>query len=110
SNENETVDTDDGTFSPDASSLAPGTLRLRSERIGTGDGRVYLIVSRATDASLNSAAACTIVVVPKSQSIGDIASMTQMAAVAKASGAANRGPAPPDYFASGNGPVIGPKQ
>jgi hypothetical protein len=37
----------------DARDIAPGTLRLRAERKGNGDGRVYLIVASATDGSGN---------------------------------------------------------
>ena len=42
-------------FSPDAKNIAPNTLRLRSERFGNSDGRVYLIVTTATDAAGNKA-------------------------------------------------------
>src|SRR4029077_6649492 len=52
-NEDDEMDTGDGNFSPDAKNIAPLTLRLRSERQGRGDGRVYLIVVTATDGDAN---------------------------------------------------------
>jgi hypothetical protein len=58
---------DSGNFSPDAKNIAPGTLRLRSERSGSGDGRVYLIVITATDASNNVSHVCLTVVVPRAK-------------------------------------------
>src|SRR6185436_15445537 len=53
-----------GNFSPDAKNIAPVTLRLRSERSGSANGRVYLIVVKATDGSNNASRACKAVVVP----------------------------------------------
>jgi hypothetical protein len=47
--ENDEEDTGDGKYSPDAKNVAVGSLRLRNERKGSGDGRVYLIVPQATD-------------------------------------------------------------
>ena len=61
-----------GDQSPDAKNIAPGTLRLRSERSGGGDGRVYLVRVVATDASSNSQTACVTAVVPKSSSAADL--------------------------------------
>ncbi len=52
--EDDETPTGDGNFSPDARNIGIGALRLRSERNGDGDGRVYLIVVMATDASLSS--------------------------------------------------------
>jgi FtsP/CotA-like multicopper oxidase with cupredoxin domain len=98
----------DGNFSPDAKNVAIGTLRLRAERVGSGDGRVYLIVITATDAAGNTATACHTVVVPKSPSQAHIASVNSQAAAAQAYCIVNGVP-PPEYVIVGDGPVIGPK-
>lgn len=95
--------------SPDAKDIAPLTLRLRAERTGAGDGRVYLIVITATDGFGNASRNCLAVVVPKSNSQADIASVNQQAAAALAYCVAN-GTAPANYFVVGDGPVVGPKQ
>ncbi|HEY2961587.1 MAG TPA: DUF11 domain-containing protein, partial [Pyrinomonadaceae bacterium] len=92
-------------FSPDAKDIAVGTLRLRAERVNTGDGRVYLIVVRS-----GSAFATVTVVVPKSSSAANMASVNAQAAAAKAFADANNGAAPAGYFVIGDGPVIGNKQ
>ena len=97
-------------FSPDAKDIAPVTLRLRSERAATGDGRVYLIVVTATDEAGGTGFAAVTVVVPKSSSPHDIASVNAQAAAAKAYADANAGAPPPGYFVIGDGPIIGPKQ
>ncbi|HWT02954.1 MAG TPA: Ig-like domain-containing protein [Pyrinomonadaceae bacterium] len=96
-------------FSPDAKDLAPGTLRLRAERDGTGDGRVYLIVITATDSSNNVSRNFLTVVVPKSKSQADVNAVNQQAQAALAYGVAN-GTAPAGYVPVGDGPVVGPKQ
>lgn len=98
-----------GDFSPDAKNIAPGTLRLRSERNGAGDGRVYLIVVTATDSSNNVSRKCLAVVVPHDQSKGSKDSVNAQAAAAVAYCMTNGTP-PPGYFVVGDGPVIGPKQ
>jgi hypothetical protein len=108
-NEDDLMPTGDGNFSPDAKDIAPGTLRLRRERGGDGDGRVYLEVGSTADTSGNAAFACCTVVVPHSQSRAGILSVTARAAEAQAFCSAG-GTAPPDYFVVGDGPVIGPKQ
>jgi len=94
-------------FSPDAKDLVPGvgTLRLRSERVDTGNGRVYLIVVRS-----GSAFATVTVIVPKSSSAANLAAVQAEAAAAKSFADANNGNAPAGYFVIGDGPVIGPKQ
>jgi hypothetical protein len=71
-------DEDDGA-TPDA----VGSLLLRAERDGTGDGRVYLIVITATDAYGNTSQSCLTVVVPKSMSAAHIASVNAQAAAAQ---------------------------
>lgn len=110
SNEAEEMDTGDGKFSPDAKNIANGTLRLRSERQGGGNGRVYLLVGKATDGSGNSATACSTVVVPQSQSAASKAQVNALAAAAQSYCAANGGAAPAGYIAIGGGAIIGPKQ
>ena len=96
-------------FSPDARDIAPGTLRLRAERDGSGDGRVYLILIVATDSSNNISRNCLTVVVPKSQSQADKSAVTQQAQAALAHCAATGTP-PAGYVVVGDGPVVGPKQ
>jgi uncharacterized repeat protein (TIGR01451 family) len=97
-------------FSPDAKDIAVGTLRLRAERVGNLDGRVYLIVVSATDQTGGTGFATATVVVPKSQSAASIASVKAQAAAAKAYADSHNGAPPPAYFVIGDGPVIGPKQ
>jgi hypothetical protein len=107
--EDDEMATGDGNFSPDAKDIAPGTLRLRRERRGDADGRVYLEVGSTADSSGNAAHACCTVVVPHDQSRAGILSVEAQAATAQAFCSAS-GTAPPDYFVVGDGPVIGPKQ
>lgn len=96
--------------SPDAKNIAPGTLRLRAERVSSGDGRVYLIVVRATDSSGNTSFKTLTVVVPKNNSAPSVNSVNAQAAAAKSYADANNGAPPAGYFVIGDGPVIGPKQ
>ena len=91
-----------GEMSPDAKDVAPGTLRLRAERDATSDGRVYLIRLLATDASSNTSRRCLTVVVPKSMSAAEVASVNAQASATRAACIAT--------FVVGGGPVIGPKQ
>ena len=101
----------DDKFSPDArniSAVTPNTLRLRAERTGSGDGRVYLIIVTATN-KLGTAYCATTVVVPHDQSKASIASINAQAASAK-SVAEGTGMPPSGYVEVGTGPVIGPKQ
>jgi hypothetical protein len=69
SDETEVPETGDGTgrHAPDAKDIDTG-LRLRKERRGTEDGRVYLIIARAEDASGNVGFGYCTVVVPHDQS------------------------------------------
>ena len=107
--------TGDGNHSPDARLLrdAEGDvngLRIRAERKGNSDGRVYLIQLDAVDDSGNQAAACATVTVPKSQSAQHEADVLAQAAAAVAACPTPLpynvlGP-PPD----GPAPEIGPKQ
>lgn len=99
-----------GEMSPDAKDIAPGSLRLRAERAGNSDGRVYLIVITATDSSNNVTRACLAVVVPKSQGAASAASAAQQAQAAVNYANTHNGAPPPGYFVVGDGPTVGPKQ
>ena len=114
-NEDDQTPTDSqGTvFSPDASNIAPGTLRLRAERSDSGSGRVYLIVVKAMDGAGNFSLSTSTVVVPKSTSAASINAVNSLAAAARAfalNPANKNSPQPPGYFVIGDGPVIGSKQ
>jgi hypothetical protein len=109
SDEDDEEATGDGNYSPDAKDIAPSTLRLRSERKGDGDGRVYLIVVRTTDAFGSTSVACSTVVVPKSQSQADINSVNGQAQASRGYFLANSVP-PQGYHLIGDGPIIGSKQ
>ena len=61
---------------------ASGSLFLRAERNGTGDGRVYLIAITSADDDGNVTHTCLTAVVPKSQSASDIASVNDQATAA----------------------------
>ncbi len=112
--EDDEMQTGDGNHSPDAT---PGhtfdptcnDLCLRSERRGDADGRVYLIVVTAKDASGNTAKHCCAVIVPHDQSKASRTSVAQQAAAAIAHCEKN-GTIPPGFVPVGDGPVIGPKQ
>ena len=101
--------TGDGMHSPDAKDIAAGTLRLRKERKGDADGRVYLILVLATDAAGNVGFDCCTVTVPHSQSPSDRAAVQDQAAAAEAECLAN-GFAPASFVLVGDGPVNGPHQ
>jgi hypothetical protein len=98
-----------GNFSPDAKNIALGTLRLRSERSGNGDGRVYLIVVKATDASGKVGYCAKTVTVPHDQSNASKNSVAAQANAARTYFLANHVP-PPSYVQVGTGPITGPKQ
>jgi uncharacterized repeat protein (TIGR01451 family) len=97
-------------FSPDAKDVAVTTLRLREERVDNGDGRVYLIVVKATDTAGGTGFATLTVVVPKSSSAANITTANTLAAAAKAYADSHGGAPPAGYFLVGDGPVIGSKQ
>jgi hypothetical protein len=107
--EDDETPTGDGTHSPDAKDIAPGTLRLRAERKGDGDGRVYLIEVEVTDAGGNPARSTCAVVVPHSRSAASIASVLCQAASALHYFRMNNTP-PPGFLTVGDGPLIGPNQ
>jgi probable HAF family extracellular repeat protein len=74
----------DGALAADAADLAPGKLRLRSDRQGGSTGRVYLIVVTATDAAGAVAFDVCTVVVPHDHSGRSLAAVEQQAADAEA--------------------------
>ncbi len=96
-------DEDDGTgpHSPDALDIGLGTLKLRRERDGGLNGRVYLVVVKATDASNNTAVSCKTVTVPASNSASAAAAVAAQASAAAAFCSANGGAAPAGYFTVG---------
>ena len=115
--EDDEEQTGDGNFSPDAkvtcavtnASIAGGcpkecTLRLRSERKGNSNGRVYLLIVTTNLGTV----ACT-VVVPHSQSQAAIASVNAQAQAA-ASFYNTNGAIPSGFVLVGDGAIIGPKQ
>jgi hypothetical protein len=106
--------TDDGkngspaNFSPDVR-LTSTSLRLRSERAGGDNGRIYLIVVTATDSAGNvSTHTCTIVV-PHDQSPQSIRDVKARAAAIEAAYALSH-QIPAGFVPVGDGPVRGPKQ
>jgi DNA/RNA endonuclease G (NUC1) len=96
--------------SPDAKDIAPGTLRLRGERVEANDGRVYLIVVTASDPSGGVTRNYHTVVVPKNNKQASIDSVNTQAANAVAYASSHGGAPPVGYFVIGDGPIIGPKQ
>ncbi len=108
--EDDETPTGAGVFSPDARSIASSTLRLRQERKGDADGRVYLLNNKTRDVAGNTASNCCTVVVPHDASLASVASVNAQAAAAKQFCLANQGAAPAGYFAIGDGAVVGPKQ
>lgn len=99
-------------FSPDASE-STGHLRLRSERDGRGDGRVYLIIVTVADtdaAGVTHWHVCHFtVVVPHDLSDASIASVRAQALEAEEYWA-EHGEVPAEYYLVGDGPVTGSKQ
>lgn len=81
-------DIGDGNFAPDAEvgqdACGCWYLRVRAERQGPGDGRVYLILVTATDAAGNATTTACTVVVPHDQSRASVLSVVEQAAAAKA--------------------------
>jgi photosystem II stability/assembly factor-like uncharacterized protein len=107
--EDDEEQTGDGNYSPDAKDIGLGTLRLRAERKGNGDGRVYLIIVTATDASGHVSRCCRTVTVTRDQSKAFVASVAAQAAAARAY-CEQHGTAPPGYFVIGDGATIGSLQ
>ena len=111
SDETEVPEKGDGTgkFAPDAKDLVPGGLRLRKERRGGEDGRVYLILATATDCSGNSTTTCSTVVCPHDQSDAALAEVAAQAAAAEATCNATGLP-PTGYHQHGVSAELGNKQ
>jgi len=109
SDEDDEAGSDDGIFSPDATNIGLGTLRLRKERLGGGNGRVYLIISRATDGSGSGGYSCNTVTVPLSNSAAHKDAVNAEAAAALTY-CQSSGTPPAGYLAVGDGQTIGPKQ
>lgn len=59
--------TGDGDIAPDARASAPGSVDLRAERAGTGDGRVYRVAFTVDDGKGGTCTGSAKVTVPKSQ-------------------------------------------
>jgi hypothetical protein len=98
-----------GKFAPDAK-FPDSSLRLRAERRGTEDGRVYLIIARATDASGQVGFACSTVTVSHDKSRRGLADVAAQAAAATAFCEMNGGAPPAAYTQHGLSQEIGPKQ
>ncbi len=107
---NEDDETPNPPHSPDAKDIGLVDLRLRSERAGTGDGRVYLIIVRVSDGAGQTGFDAVTVFVPKSQSKKDKDAAAAQAAAAEAYADSHAGSPPAGYFTIGDGPVLGPKQ
>jgi hypothetical protein len=107
--EDDEMPTGDGNHSPDALDIASGTLRLRAERRGDADGRVYLVIAKSMDGGGNVGTACCTVVTPHSMNPRSRDLVLAQAAAAKATCEAT-GAAPADYYVVGDGAPQGPHQ
>ena len=76
-------------------------LKLRADRLGTQDGRAYLMVVSATDASGKVGFDCCSVVVPHSNSPAAVESVLKQAAMAEEFARTHNGSAPQGFFAVG---------
>ena len=99
-----------GNTCPDAKDIALDTLRLRAERKGSGQGRVYLIVTEATDSAGNRGSDCCTVNVPLDSSSRAIITANALATAARDYCTSHDGTPPPGFFTIGDGPIIGSKQ
>ena len=109
--DDQTPTTNNAVHSPDAKDIGPNsTLRLRGERLESGDGRAYLIIITATDLSGNVSRAYQTAVVPKGNKQANIDSVNAQAAAAESYAQSHGGAPPVGYFVIGDGPIIGPKQ
>ncbi len=108
--DDQTSTSGDDAFSPDARDIGVGSLRLRAERLGNSDGRVYLIIVKATDTAGGTGFDSVTVVVPKSSSAASRMAIAAEAMAAEQSALANNGVPPAGYLMIGDGPPFGPKQ
>jgi hypothetical protein len=110
------VDGDNKQSSPDAKNIAPGTLRLRAEYDKDEDGRVYVIVAKASDNAGALGYGCCTTTVPTNNNPEHLENLEAQATSARqqctAFVAASEGLAgiPSGFFETGDGPVIGPNQ
>jgi len=117
SDETEIPDSGDGTgkHAPDAKDIYSG-LRLRKERRGGEDGRVYLIIARAADGCGNVGFGYCTVVVPHDQSQAGLDQVAAQAQAALATVEATPGDtigekvAPLGYYQHGISEELGPHQ
>ena len=107
--ENKAATNGSGNFAPDAKH-ADDKLRLRAERSGNGDGRVYLIINLGVSSDDNVAVQCSAVVVPHSQSQASINAVNNMAKAAVQYCEDNQGQAPAGWYQHGLSEEVGPKQ
>ena len=88
--------TGDGNHEPDGE-VVDGRLRLRHERKGDGDGRVYLIVGTVTNELGVTSHSCTAAIVPHDNTLGSEALVRAQAQAALAYCNANGAP-PPNFY------------
>ncbi len=98
-----------GDHAPDAKDLDTD-LRLRKERRGTEDGRVYLIIATATDASGNVGYDCCVVLVAHDRHPNSQANVIAQGAAAMQYCLENNGTPPPAFFQHGVSEELGPFQ
>ena len=98
-----------GNFAPDAKQ-ANDKLRLRAERSGNGNGRVYLLINLGVSSDDNVALHCSAVVVPHSNSQQSIDAVNAMAKDAVKYCEDNQGLAPAGWYQHGLSEEVGPKQ
>jgi hypothetical protein len=109
SDESETDVMGAGPFAPDAKDIDT-ILRLRAERQGLADGRVYLMTTDAEDACGNRAFACTTVGVPSSMSGADRGTLSLQEFAARDTCEAMAGSPPASFVQHGQAAEAGNKQ
>jgi len=87
-------------MTPDAKDIDT-KVKLRAERNGNGNGRVYLLISKGISVLGEGGVSCLVVTVPHDRSASSIAAVNKEAAEAKAYCEANNGSAPPDFYQNG---------